>query len=159
MLLQVYGKDIIIGKTIPNRMVGVDGAAPRFAKKDMSTALKKHDCGFIDRVMLTVDHEGNKFVKVRVRNERFPQIGDKFASRHGQKGTIGMTYRREDMPFSEQGITPDIIVNPHAIPSRMTVGHLIECLLSKVACLTGNEGDATPFMPVNPLSISGLILV
>jgi DNA-directed RNA polymerase II subunit RPB2 len=143
---RVDGNDIIIGKSaeLPESadMAARDRAQTR---KDASQGMRPTESGIVDHVMLSTDEMGVKMTKIRVRSTRVPQIGDKFSSRHGQKGTCGMTIAPEDMPFSVEGISPDIIMNPHAVPSRMTIGQLVECILSKVAAIQGDEGDSTPF--------------
>ena len=135
----IDGNDIIIGKVMPKKVNGIS------TNNDNSTCMKANDDGYIDMNYSNINSEGYKFCKVRTRKNRKPEIGDKLASRSAQKGTIGMIYNAEDMPFTKNGITPDIIMNPHAIPSRMTMAQLMECIMGKAACHIGSIGDATPF--------------
>ena len=112
---------------------------------DSSVKAKKGLTGFVDKSFVTRGEKGTRIAKVRIREERIPSMGDKFCSRAGQKGTVGIILPESDMPFTEDGIRPDLIVNPHAFPSRMTIGHLIETLMAKNAALYGGFGDCTAF--------------
>ena len=112
---------------------------------DQSVKPKKGQLGFVDKSFMTEGEEGFRIAKVRVREERIPAIGDKMASRAGQKGTIGLIIPEEDMPFTADGIRPDLIINPHAIPSRMTIGQLVESLFGKACAMYGAFGDCTAF--------------
>ncbi len=114
--------------------------------KDSSILPKKNDKGYVDKVFVNTKKDNINMVKVRIRKTRVPEIGDKFCSRHGQKGVIGMLLEQQDMPFTRNGLVPDIIINPHAIPSRMTIGHLIECLTGKACSHLGFEADSTAFI-------------
>jgi len=138
--------DIVIGKTttLPTQ------TEKHFCKKDSSTMLRHNEEGTVDSVMVSTNEQGMQMVKSKVRSYRIPEVGDKFASCHAQKGTIGITLRHEDMPFTEEGIVPDIIMNPHALPSRMTIGQLIECVAGKTSALTGEFSDCTPFDHEHP---------
>ncbi len=114
-------------------------------KIDESIFPKKGQYGFVDKVYVTDDKEGQRIAKVRIREQRIPNIGDKFCSRCGQKGTIGRIIPECDMPFTKDGLRPDIIINPHAIPSRMTIGQLVEMIMTKIGLKLGYYMDCTPF--------------
>ena len=101
--------------------------------------------GFIDKVFVYKNEDNLNKVKMRFRKSMIPELGDKMSSRAGQKGVCGMIYAQEDMPFNKDGIVPDIIINPHAIPSRMTIGQLIECVLCKLGCKYAMSIDGTTF--------------
>jgi DNA-directed RNA polymerase II subunit RPB2 len=106
---------------------------------------KRDQQGYVDKTYMTTNALGHRTVKIRICDERIPNIGDKFASRAGQKGTCGIVLPETDMPFNDQGIRPDLIINPHALPSRMTLGQLIESLIGKVHLQHGSYGDCTAF--------------
>jgi DNA-directed RNA polymerase II subunit RPB2 len=132
-------KTILIGRTTSDPI----GEGP---SRDASIAPKKGQLGFVDKTFITEGEEGFRIAKVRVRDQRIPNIGDKFCSRCGQKGTVGLVIPEQDMPFTKEGLRPDIIINPHAIPSRMTIGQLVETLMGKACAMYGGYGDCTAFM-------------
>ncbi|MFB0557739.1 MAG: DNA-directed RNA polymerase subunit B [Candidatus Bathyarchaeia archaeon] len=153
---EVRGGDILVGRTSPPRFLeeyrGFEIRGPQL--RDTSIGVRPTEEGVVDSIFITKDIEGSHLIKVKVRSQRIPELGDKFVSRHGQKGVIGMVIPQEDMPFSVHGLVPDIIINPHAFPSRMTVGQFLESIAGKAAALRGESVDGTAFInePLDSLS-------
>lgn len=132
-------KIILMGMTATTNVGG------KVIRGDMSVKSKKGQVGYVDKTYMTEGDEGERIAKIRIREERIPAMGDKFAGRAGQKGTIGMVIPECDMPFTKEGIRPDIIINPHAIPSRMTIGQLVESVTGKACTIYGGFADCTAF--------------
>ena len=144
----VKGGDILIGKTSPPRFMEdyreFESQGPY--RRDTSVGVRPTENGVVDTIVMTQSNEGGKMFKVRVRDMRIPEIGDKFASRHGQKGVLGILAKQEDLPYTADGISPDVLINPHAFPSRMTVGMMMESITGKAAALRGSKFDGSAFV-------------
>lgn len=139
--------DVLVGKVSPMRFLGQtqEIRIGINAQRENSLTVEKVEHGKVEKVIITTTKDGNRLIKVCVREQKVPEIGDKFASRHGQKGVVGLIVPEEDMPFTANGLTPDILINPHAIPSRMTVGQLLELLAGKAGALAGKRINGTAF--------------
>ena len=144
---KVGSEDVIVGRVSPPRFLGEfeEFNIASNVKRESSIALKKGEHGMVDMVILTENEDGNRLVQVRLREQRVPEVGDKFASRHGQKGIVSYLVPAADMPFSISGIVPDLLFSPHGIPGRMTISHLIEVIAGKVGALSGQYIDGTTF--------------
>ncbi len=142
---QVNSGDVVIGKTTPPKFLSEAKDISIQSKKEASTIIRQEERGTVDAVFITSDGDGNKIVQVRIRDLRLPEPGDKFSTPHGQKGVVGLLADQRDMPFTSRGVRPDLMFNPHSIPSRMTVGYLIEMLAGKTAAATGKIVDGTAF--------------
>ena len=145
---EVDSDDIIVGKTSPPKFLGGGGEEMKMGlaeRRETSLTVRHGEQGVIDKVMLSETGDGDKLIKAKMREYRIPELGDKFATRHGQKGVVGMIAPEENMPFTKDGITPDMILSTHAIPSRMTVSQIIELIGGKVGALRGEKVDATAY--------------
>jgi DNA-directed RNA polymerase subunit B' len=142
----VASDSVLIGKTSPLRFLsGEEFTTGIENKRETSVCVRHGEVGIVDEILITETPDANQMFKVRIRDERIPELGDKFASRHGQKGVTSLLVPQEDMPFTSGGVTPDIIFNPHAIPSRMTIGQLLEMIAGKASAYSGQKITATAF--------------
>jgi len=155
----VSGGDILIGKTSPPRFMEeyreLESRGPY--RRDTSIGVRPSEVGVVDTIVLTQANEGGKMYKVRIRDMRPPEIGDKFASRHGQKGVVGILAKAEDLPYTADGISPDVLINPHAFPSRMTVGMMMESITGKAAAIRGKKVDASAFVGEKMEDVKGVM--
>jgi len=155
----VSGGDILIGKTSPPRFMEeyreLESRGPY--RRDTSIGVRPSEVGVVDTIVLTQANEGGKMYKVRIRDMRPPEIGDKFASRHGQKGVVGILAKAEDLPYTADGISPDVLINPHAFPSRMTVGMMMESITGKAAAIRGKKVDASAFVGEKMDDVKGVM--
>jgi len=156
---RVSSDEVLIGRISPLRFLGTMDQFITGVEniRETSVRLRHGDDGIVDRIFLSETIDGTKLIKVAIRNLKIPEIGDKLASRHGQKGVIALIVPQEDMPFTEDGVVPDIIFNPHGIPSRMTMGQLLELIAGKVSSLSGNYTIAPAFNPVPEKELRGML--
>ena len=145
---EVNEGEVLIGKMSPPKFLSEAREISIKTKKESSITMRQEEKGIVDAIFITEDDEGNKIVQVRTRDPRIPELGDKFATAHGQKGVIGMIVPEEDVPFTARGVRPDVMFNPHGLPSRMTVGYLLELIAGKVGSLSGETVDGTSFLGV-----------
>lgn len=145
--VMVKDEEVLVGRTSPPRFLGklrTFGTAAS-TTNDTSVRIRSGEDGIVSKIVITENEEGDRIITVKIRDTRKPEIGDKFASRHGQKGVVGRIVAREDLPFTASGIVPDVIFSPNSLPKRMTLGHIIEILAGKVGALNGRYVNGTSF--------------
>ncbi|MFH0929252.1 MAG: DNA-directed RNA polymerase subunit A' [Candidatus Aenigmatarchaeota archaeon] len=147
---QVKSDDVLIGRVSPLRFLSANELMTGIANTRESSITMRHgEIGVVDRVLLSETTNGNKYVKISIRDLRVPELGDKFASRHGQKSVVGLIQTHDNMPFTSTGVVPDVILNPHSIPSRQTIGQLLEIIAGKTAAMSGKKSNSSAFESEN----------